>query len=54
MKVDWKSEGSDNNPVDYGTSIFAALQEQAGLKLESGKVSAEVLVIDSAEEPSEN
>ena len=54
VRVDWKSEGADSNPVDYSTSIFAALQEQAGLRLESGRVSAEVLVIDSAEKPSEN
>ena len=32
---------------------FAALQEQLGLRLESSKVSTEVLVIDSSEKPTE-
>lgn len=34
--------------------IFTALQQQIGLKLEAGRIPAEVLVIDSAVRPSPN
>jgi uncharacterized protein (TIGR03435 family) len=66
LKLEWMPDDMQAKPpsadqgagnsleAGAGPSIFAALQEQLGLKLESGKIPAQVLVIDSAEKPSEN
>jgi len=45
-----KPPQSDN----AGPSIFSAIQEQLGLKLESAKGPVDVLIIDHVERPSAN
>jgi uncharacterized protein (TIGR03435 family) len=42
------------SPSDSAPSIFTAMQEQLGLKLESTKGPVDVIVIDHIEKPSEN
>jgi uncharacterized protein (TIGR03435 family) len=47
--------GDSPPPADAsGPTIFTAIQEQLGLKLESQKGPVEVLVIDHVERPTEN
>jgi bla regulator protein blaR1 len=46
--------GTPPSPDSSGPSIFTAVREQLGLKLDSQKVPTEMLAIDHAEKPSEN
>lgn len=48
--------GSPPSAVDPASppTIFVAIQEQLGLRLESAKGPVEVLVIDHVEKPSQN
>jgi uncharacterized protein (TIGR03435 family) len=48
LRADEGSSASD------GPSVFTAVQEQLGLKLESAKGPVQVMVIDSVQKPSEN
>ncbi len=48
------ADGASGDAADAGPSFFTALQEQAGLKLESAKGPVQVLVIDHVEMPTEN
>jgi uncharacterized protein (TIGR03435 family) len=64
----WTADAPANTPANNGATgapsaaenpdappdIFAAIQEQLGLKLESTKAQVDVIVIDHVEKPSEN
>jgi len=45
---------TDSSEAPSGPSLFTALTEQVGVRLESKKVPIEVLVIERAEKPAEN
>ena len=47
--------GAEPPPIDpNGPSLFTAIQEQLGLRLQDQRGPVEVVVIDSIEQPSEN
>jgi len=50
----WAPEDTPADSANAGPSVFTAVQEQLGLKLEPSIAPIGILVIDSAEKPSEN
>jgi uncharacterized protein (TIGR03435 family) len=48
------TQAADSNGTDTGPSLFTALQEQLGLRLESTKAPVDIIVIDHVELPSAN
>jgi bla regulator protein BlaR1 len=61
FNLEWAPEGNqllgnsgETSTADDRPSLFTALQQQLGLKLESLNAPGEILVIDHADKPSEN
>ena len=60
FKLEWTPDETEGNgvpppPADRtGPSLYTAIQEQLGLKLETQKAPVKILVIDRAEKASEN
>jgi uncharacterized protein (TIGR03435 family) len=50
----WVPDAADRDSVPDGPSIFTAVQEQLGLKLESGKAPVDAIIVDHVEKPSPN
>ncbi len=59
FKLNWTpdaitSPAGANSDSEFGPSIFTALQEQLGLKLEAVKAPVQMLVVDHIERPTED
>lgn len=55
VDLEWTSDSPGVAPSpDAGASIFTAIQEQLGLKLEPWTAPLDVIVIDAVERPAEN
>jgi uncharacterized protein (TIGR03435 family) len=54
FKLEWTADNTPAADQDRGPTLFTALQEQLGLRLDTEKGIVNMLVIDHLERPSEN
>jgi len=54
IKLEWDEESTPAESGDAAPSLFTALQDQLGLKLEKRKLPVPIMIVDSLQKPSEN
>lgn len=56
MKLTWSPDPDpgDKTDVPEGPSLFTAVQEQLGIRLEASKAPVDIIVVDHVEKPTEN
>ena len=59
IQLEWTEDGRSSAPLTQapagdGVSVYTALQEQLGLKLQSERVATEFMVIDHVERPTDD
>lgn len=54
FELKWTTDETSAPQENAAPGVFTAVQEQLGLKLESGKMPTDVLVVDAVERPSAN
>jgi bla regulator protein BlaR1 len=54
FKLEWNPDSGDDSSGDKAAAVLVAVQQQLGLKLESGKWPVEIIVVDHAERPTGN
>jgi bla regulator protein BlaR1 len=54
FKLEWTTDNAPATDQDRGPTLFTALQEQLGLRLDAQRGVVHMLVIDKVERPSEN
>ena len=54
FKLEWSVDNASPTDQDRGPTLFTALQEQLGLRLDTQKGTVNMLILDHVERPSEN
>lgn len=54
FRLEWAEAGAPGEPEESGISLFTAIQEQLGVRLDAGKGPIKIISVDRADKPSAN